>query len=208
MKKIILFVLLSVWINAFAQQKERTAAMHLFTVNLHEDFGVSKDPDLYDAIYEALRNEINSSTNIEFFSKDTLHNYVNYNNLEYPVGTPKRAAKSKIAQNYYTIFVTVYPSGFIKGGSNVISSGGLGAGKHKSQSKVMVRIELIAYDATGKKLKKIVEEAVTTERIEFEHTIIKVGGIEMNSFDKSILSNPQFSQVLSEVSKKTAEALK
>jgi len=208
MKKIWLFLILSPWINAFAQENSKTAALHLFVVDLHSDFGTSKDPDLYDAIYEALRSEINNTANINFFPKDTLKNYVNYNDLEYPVGVPKKAAKSGIAQNYYSVFVTVYPSGFIKGGSNVISSGGIGAGKHKSQSKVLIKVMLTVYDANGKKISKTTQESITTERIEFEHTIIKMGGIEMQSFDESILSNPEFIATLNQVSKKTAEALK
>ena len=57
--------------------------------------------------FEIVKNKINESKKIELLEINSLKGKVKYSNLGYPIASLKKAAKSKVAQQYVSLTITV-----------------------------------------------------------------------------------------------------
>jgi hypothetical protein len=142
--------------------------------------------DIYnDSIYNAINKILKDSADVNLNPIDYLKDKIPYM-FGYPVGTVRKAAKSKMSHNFAKIIVDIQPAGmFSTSSSTSLKVAGIGNEKKKIKARVKVSINLEIYNDNGDKVKGVEAKVSSKNKIEIDTKSLEIGSFSIMNLDKN-----------------------
>ena len=179
-----------------------------YDVTISSELGIIPDRTIDDSIYNAITKILKDSADINLNSIDYLKDKIPYI-FGYPVGTARKAAKSKMSHSYVKIIVDIQPAGvFSTSSSSSMVGAGIGSEKKKIKARVKVAINLEIYNDNGDKVKDVVAKVSSKNKIEIDTKSLEIGSFSIMNLDKNDDNFDSFQDLISAAAIKIVNELK
>lgn len=187
MKQILLLGLLLICSAGQAQTFDKSdVALAQYWVILDDNLGAMRNQDLYDSVYMSFGRALINDAGYKLQPINALKNKVPYNVVNYPAGSPKKAAKQHQASGYVKLIVQITTAGFFTSSQKSMTVGGVGLGVNNVNAHIRLIATLTRYDATGKKIDKLKVDVKSPEKIEVSEKMTVWGNVSIRHFDEQM----------------------
>ncbi len=194
------------FISSNAQEfNKKDISLCFYNVSISNELGIMPNKAIGDSVFKLINTVLKDSTELNFNSIDALKDKVPYL-FGFPIGSAKKAAKSKISNNYAKIVVEIQPVGFFSNNTSTsFKIAGIGKENKKTKTRIKVSIDLELYNDNGDKIKEVEAKVSSKSKIEVDSKYFEVGDF---SFINQVKNSENFISIQEIIQAATIELVK